>query len=84
MSACGPGLSVSTTCNPVQPLDAPDPWNIASVGSEMLGGLGYTDESLVGKLLRDMRHVSIAEGGDDVLRELIFGRYVTKSPRARP
>ncbi|MBJ8338078.1 acyl-CoA/acyl-ACP dehydrogenase [Antrihabitans sp. YC3-6] len=56
-------------------------WDIASVGSEMFGGLGYTSELPIGKLLRDMRYVSIIEGGDDVLRELVFGRYVIPKPR---
>jgi len=51
-------------------------WQIASVASEMFGGLGYTGESIVGKLTRDMRYVSIVEGGDDVLRDLVFARYV--------
>ncbi|MFJ6615656.1 acyl-CoA dehydrogenase family protein [Streptomyces sp. NPDC091289] len=51
-------------------------WNIASAGSEMFGGLGYTHELPIGKLLRDMRYVSLVEGGDDVLRELLFSRYV--------
>ncbi|MFF4601825.1 acyl-CoA dehydrogenase family protein [Streptomyces sp. NPDC001339] len=51
-------------------------WDIASTGSEMFGGLGYTSELPIGKLLRDMRYVSIVEGGDDVLRELLFSRYV--------
>lgn len=51
-------------------------WQIASAASEMFGGLGYTHESVIGKLLRDMRYVSIVEGGDDVLRELVFSRYV--------
>lgn len=51
-------------------------WQIASTASEMFGGLGYTDEMAIGKLLRDMRYVSIVEGGDDVLRDLIFNRYV--------
>ncbi|MGW0480530.1 MULTISPECIES: acyl-CoA dehydrogenase family protein [Nonomuraea] len=51
-------------------------WQIASTASEMFGGLGYTHESVIGKLLRDMRYVSIVEGGDDVLRELVFSRYV--------
>ena len=37
---------------------------------------------VVGKLLRDMRHVSIIEGGDDVLREMLFSRYVLP-PAAR-
>ncbi len=31
---------------------------------------------MIGKLLRDMRYVSIVEGGDDVLRDLVFSRYV--------
>ena len=51
-------------------------WQIASVASELFGGLGYTEESIVGKLMRDMRYVSIVEGGDDVLRDLVFTRYV--------
>jgi alkylation response protein AidB-like acyl-CoA dehydrogenase len=51
-------------------------WKIVSSGSEMFGGLGYTHELLIGKLLRDMRYVSIVEGGDDVLRELMYKRFV--------
>lgn len=56
-------------------------WAIAGVGSEMFGGLGYTSDARIGKLLRDMRYVSVVEGGDDVLRELVFGRYVVPVPR---
>ncbi|MDT3398010.1 acyl-CoA dehydrogenase family protein [Streptomyces sp. B1866] len=56
-------------------------WDVASVGSEMFGGLGYTHESPIGKLLRDIRYVSIVEGGDDVMRELVFSRYVIPVPR---
>ncbi|MGW8375241.1 acyl-CoA dehydrogenase family protein [Streptomyces sp. ODS28] len=52
-------------------------WSVASAGSEMLGGLGYTQEAELGKLLRDMRHAAIIEGGDDVLRDLVFRRYAT-------
>jgi alkylation response protein AidB-like acyl-CoA dehydrogenase len=51
-------------------------WDIAGTGSEMFGGLGYTNDSVVGKLVRDMRYVSIVEGGDDVLRDLMYNRYV--------
>jgi alkylation response protein AidB-like acyl-CoA dehydrogenase len=51
-------------------------WQIASLGSEMFGGLGYTRETVIDKLVRDVRHVSIIEGGDDVLRDLVFHRYV--------
>lgn len=47
-------------------------WHIASVGSELFGGLGYTQEHLIEKLVRDMRYVSILEGGEDALRELIY------------
>jgi alkylation response protein AidB-like acyl-CoA dehydrogenase len=51
-------------------------WKIAGLGSEMFGGLGYTREMVIDKLVRDVRHVSIIEGGDDVLRDLVFQRYV--------
>jgi len=51
-------------------------WQLATVASEMFGGYGYTNEAVVGKLVRDMRYVSIVEGGDDVLRDLVFTRYV--------
>ncbi len=51
-------------------------WDIASTGSEMFGGLGYTHESIIGKLVRDVRYVSIVEGGDDVMRDLVFNRFV--------
>jgi alkylation response protein AidB-like acyl-CoA dehydrogenase len=51
-------------------------WEVASTGSEMFGGLGYTQETIIGKLMRDMRYVSIVEGGDDVLRDLVYSRYV--------
>ena len=56
-------------------------WDVASVGSEMFGGLGYTSDSPIGKLMRDIRYVSLVEGGDDVLRELLFSRYVIPVPR---
>ncbi|GAA3836636.1 acyl-CoA dehydrogenase family protein [Sphaerisporangium flaviroseum] len=51
-------------------------WQIASTASEMFGGVGYTHDTVIGKLLRDVRYVSIVEGGDDVLRDLVFSRYV--------
>ncbi|MFI6317851.1 acyl-CoA dehydrogenase family protein [Nonomuraea sp. NPDC050556] len=56
-------------------------WRIATIGSEMFGGLGYTDRSPIGRLLRDMRFVSILEGGDDVLRELVYRRFVIPARR---
>jgi alkylation response protein AidB-like acyl-CoA dehydrogenase len=51
-------------------------WQIAATASEMFGGVGYTHDAVIGKLLRDMRYVSIVEGGDDVLRDLIYHRHV--------
>ncbi|MEV7521812.1 FAD-dependent oxidoreductase [Streptomyces sp. NPDC091371] len=56
-------------------------WRIASTGSEMFGGLGYTDDSPIGGLLRDMRYISLVEGGDDVLRELLYRRCVVPARR---
>ncbi len=56
-------------------------WQIADVGSQMFGGLGYTDDLPIGKLVRDMRYVSIVEGGDDVLRDTMFARYVVPTAR---
>ncbi|WP_405163000.1 acyl-CoA/acyl-ACP dehydrogenase [Nocardia sp. NBC_01499] len=56
-------------------------WDIASVGSQLFGGLGYTNELPIAKLLRDIRYVSIVEGGEEVLRDLVFGRYVIPVPR---
>ncbi|MFI9009848.1 acyl-CoA dehydrogenase family protein [Actinosynnema sp. NPDC053489] len=50
-------------------------WQVATVGSELFGALGYTGDAPIGKLVRDMRYVSIVEGGDDVLRDLMFNRY---------
>lgn len=51
-------------------------WKVASVASEMFGGLGYTRELVIDKLVRDIRYVSIVEGGDDVLRDLVYNRFV--------
>ena len=55
-------------------------WQIASVGSEMFGGLA-TRDSLIGKLVRDLRYVGLVEGGDDVLRDLVFTRFVVPPTR---
>ncbi len=51
-------------------------WQIVSTASELFGGLGYTHDHPIGKLLRDVRYVAIVEAGDDVLRELVYSRYV--------
>lgn len=56
-------------------------WQVVSTASEMFGGLGYTHDHLIGKLLRDVRYVSIVEAGDDVLRELMYSRYVVPVSR---
>ncbi len=58
-------------------------WDIASTASQALGGLGFTEDSLVGKLVRDARIISIIEAGDDVLREYLFQRHILPgmSPR---
>ncbi|MFF6814998.1 acyl-CoA dehydrogenase family protein [Streptomyces sp. NPDC012403] len=56
-------------------------WEVAGAGSELFGGLGYTHELPIGKLMRDIRYVSLVEGGEDVLRELLFSRYVIPVPR---
>ncbi|MGW2410996.1 acyl-CoA dehydrogenase family protein [Streptomyces tubercidicus] len=56
-------------------------WQIATVGSEMFGGLGYTNDMPISKYLRDIRAVTIVEAGDDVLRELVFRRFVLPSDR---
>jgi alkylation response protein AidB-like acyl-CoA dehydrogenase len=51
-------------------------FRVAAVGSELFGGLGYTEDHLAEKLLRDVRFVAIVEGGEDVLRELLYSRFV--------
>ncbi len=51
-------------------------WHIASTGSEMFGGTGYSNESLMFRLMSDIRHISIVEGGEDVARDILYGRYV--------
>jgi alkylation response protein AidB-like acyl-CoA dehydrogenase len=51
-------------------------WKVASAGSEMFGGAGYTEDLLAEKVLRDVRFVSVVEGGEDVIRELIYTRFV--------
>lgn len=56
-------------------------WQILSTASEMFGGLGYTHESQIGKLLRDIRFVSVVEAGDDVLRDLLFTRFVVPAAK---
>ncbi|WP_106396532.1 acyl-CoA dehydrogenase family protein [Actinocorallia populi] len=56
---------------------------VGDVGSQLFGGLGYTHEHPIGKLVRDLRYVSIVEGGDDVLRDLIYTRFVLPPAKRR-
>ncbi|GAA1939538.1 acyl-CoA dehydrogenase family protein [Kitasatospora viridis] len=56
-------------------------WEIATTGTEMFGGLGYTQDSPMGDLADDMRYVSIVEGGEDVLQELLYTRHVLPPER---
>ncbi len=58
-------------------------WSVATVGSELFGGLGYTHDHLIGKLVRDMRYVAVVEGGEDVMRELLYARYVVPHAKRR-
>jgi alkylation response protein AidB-like acyl-CoA dehydrogenase len=55
--------------------------SVASAASEVFGGIGYTDEVPIGALLRDMRYVGLVEGGEDVLRDLIYRRHVVPQTR---
>ncbi|MFD7528586.1 acyl-CoA dehydrogenase family protein [Streptomyces sp. NPDC059849] len=58
-------------------------WTVATMGSELFGGLGYTNGHPITKLVRDLRYVGLVEGGDDVVRDLLYSRYVAPSGRRR-
>lgn len=64
-------------------------WEQVAGLSTAMGGIGYLMQAPTARALRDMRHVSIIEGGDEVLRELVYRRVVlprsgtTTSARAR-
>jgi alkylation response protein AidB-like acyl-CoA dehydrogenase len=51
---------------------------VTEAASVMLGGIGYTQESVVEKLFRDARHVAIVEGTDPTHKELIFADLIRK------
>ena len=51
---------------------------VTEAASVMFGGIGYTHESVVEKLFRDARHVSIVEGTDPTHKELIFADLIRK------
>lgn len=59
-------------------------WSAISALSESFGGLGYTEDSPIGKLVRDARIISIVEGGDDVLRRLLFRHCVVDARGVEP
>lgn len=55
-------------------------WEQVAGLSTAMGGIGYLEDAPTTRALRDMRHVAIIEGGDDVVRELVYRRVV--QPRA--
>ncbi|WP_067458355.1 acyl-CoA dehydrogenase family protein [Nocardia alba] len=58
-------------------------WQVASIGSEIFGGGGYTRDHPIGKLVRDARYIGVVEGGEDVTRALLYARYVKPASRRR-
>ncbi|MFC0105726.1 acyl-CoA dehydrogenase family protein [Kibdelosporangium aridum] len=58
-------------------------WAVATAGSELFGGLGYTHDHVIGKLTRELRWTGLVEGGDDVIRDLLYARYVVPEARRR-
>lgn len=58
-------------------------WAVAGIGSELFGGLGYTHDHVIGKLTRELRWTSLVEGGDDVMRDLLYTRYVVPPAKRR-
>ena len=51
---------------------------VTEAASTMLGGIGYTQESVVEKLFRDARHTAIVEGTDPTHKELIFAELIRR------
>lgn len=51
---------------------------VTAAASMMMGGMGYTSEIVLGKLLRDARHVAILEGPEPVQKELVFHRMLRR------
>ncbi|MEV6558230.1 acyl-CoA dehydrogenase family protein [Nocardia sp. NPDC051756] len=58
-------------------------WQTATIGSEKFGGLGHTHDHPIGKLVRDIRYVNIVEGGEDVIRDLMYNRFAAPPMRRR-
>ena len=44
----------------------------------MLGSIGYTSQTIVDKLMRDARHVSIVEGADPIHKEIVFANMLRR------
>jgi alkylation response protein AidB-like acyl-CoA dehydrogenase len=44
----------------------------------MLGSVGYTGQTVVDKLMRDARHVSIVEGPDPIHKEIVFANMLRR------
>lgn len=45
---------------------------VTESASQMLGSVGYTGQSVIEKLYRDARHVSIVEGSEATHKEIVF------------
>ncbi|MEO7119210.1 MAG: acyl-CoA dehydrogenase family protein [Candidatus Limnocylindrales bacterium] len=51
---------------------------VTEAASQMLGSIGYTSQSVVGKLFRDARHIGIVEGTEPTHKEIIFASVLRK------
>ena len=51
---------------------------ITSEAVLMLGSIGYTGQTVVDKLMRDARHVSIVEGPDPIHKEIVFANILRR------
>ena len=49
----------------------------------MLGSVGYTGQTVVDKLMRDARHVSIVEGPDPIHKEIVFANMLRRGGYGR-
>lgn len=51
---------------------------VTSDALAMLGSIGYTGQTVVDKLMRDARHVSIVEGSDPIHKEIVFANLLRR------
>jgi alkylation response protein AidB-like acyl-CoA dehydrogenase len=51
---------------------------VTEAASQMLGSIGYTSQSVVGKLFRDARHIGIVEGTAPTHKEIIFANVLRR------